>query len=111
MMPLSGAAPHLLHVPVDGATKSRAEVGLRPEAKALPGPAGVQAAPRLAVGLRRVPDDPPPEAGQLGDQRGQVPYGDLESGPEVDRGGPFERFGRQDDPFRAVLDVEEFARR
>src|SRR5690349_63501 len=71
----------------------------------------VERSPRLAVGLRGIEHDPSVEADELGDQLREVPDADLESSAEVDRLRRVVPLGRVHDAARAVLDVEELARR
>src|SRR6478735_9976337 len=72
---------------------------------------GIERAARLAVGHGRVPADLAREARQLGDRRGQLADRGLDAGAEVDRLGAVVELGRTDEAVRAVLDVEELARR
>src|ERR1043166_9569424 len=57
------------------------------EAEQLAGPTHLQAAPRLAVGLRGVPLDSSLEADLRRDELRQLPNGDLFDGPEIHRFG------------------------
>ena len=62
-------------------------------------------------GFERVPRDLAVEAGQLRDQLGQIADRDLVAGAEVDRLGAVVPLGGEHEPFDAVVDVEELARR
>src|SRR5207249_2332172 len=79
------------------------------EAEEVRGPRGIEAAARLAVGLVRIPHEAPGEPGELHDQRRDVADRDLEARAEVDRLGPVVVLGREEDPLRGVLDVQELA--
>ena len=71
----------------------------------------VEAAPRLAVRHRRVPHDLAFEAGELRDQLGELADRDLDARAEVHGLGAVVALGGEHEPFDAVVDVEELARR
>ena len=81
----------------------------RPGTERRGGPAGVDPAPGLAVGLGRVPADLAGEAGGLGDELDQVADRQLLVGAQVDRVGPVVALGGQHDALGGVVDVEELA--
>src|SRR5688500_10241397 len=71
-------------VPLDRSLQPLAEGRARAEAEQLLGAARLELAARLTVRLRRVPDELALEAGQLGDELGQVADRDLLARAEVD---------------------------
>src|SRR5947209_2591473 len=75
------------------------------------GPANIQAAPGLAVGLTGVPDDLAPESCQLGDEARQFLDRDFESRPNVYRLWLVVSFSGQENGLRAVFYVKEFPSR
>src|SRR5439155_13790562 len=101
----------VLAIPRDRALEAGAERRPRLEAEELARPRSVEAPPRLAVRHLRVPDDLALEARELADQLRQVTDRDLPSRAEVDRLRAVVAVGREQQTFRAVVDVEEFARR
>src|SRR6476646_4403474 len=70
---------------VDGAAQTLVEIGLRPEAELPFGAIDIEAAARLAVRLRRVPDDAAAEPGEGSDLFGQIADGDLAPASQIDR--------------------------
>src|SRR5262249_13187802 len=84
-------------------------VGL--EADQLAGPAGVEGALRLPVGLPAVPDGPALEAREPGDRLGQIPDPGLRAGADVDRVGDVEPLAAEHQTPGSVVHVEELARR
>src|SRR5258708_279395 len=101
----------LLAIPSDRAREPVPELrpGLEPEQ--LPGLCDVESAARLAVRHRGVPGDLALEAGQLGDQRGQLTDRYLLPRPEVDWIGAVVVLGGEQQAVGGVLDVEELAGR
>src|SRR5277367_5506615 len=95
-------------VPVDGLEKAGSKVGLRAEAKFALGFRDLEAAPRLSVGLARVPSQLAAKAGEFANQFGERPNRDLASGADVDGRGLFVKSCSHDDGARAILDIEKF---
>src|SRR5690606_9948302 len=86
------------------------EVCLCPETEAFEGTVRIQGAPGLAVGLGRVPDDPPGITSVAGDGRQQILDADFVAGAEVDRITVVVALARQQDSLGRVFDVEKLAR-
>ena len=82
---------------------------MRHEAEALPSPGGVQRPAWLAVGFGGVPADLALEPAQARDRLDQLADGDLVADAEVDRLVAVVALGRQRDPLRGVVDVQELA--
>jgi hypothetical protein len=101
----------LLQVPVDRAPQSLLQAGAGAKAEASRGAAGVEAPPRLAVGLAAVPLDRDLDPDQASDGARQLLDADLRAAADVHRLGRVVALGRTDDPFGGVLDVDELARR
>jgi hypothetical protein len=99
----------LLRPPLDGAAQAGLEVGPRPEAELLLGPADVQAAAGLPIWLARIPFDLPLVADQLAEDRDEALDRDLTVGTEVDRLAPLVALGRQPDRLRRVVNIEKLA--
>src|SRR5207253_4468973 len=90
-------------VPGDGALEPFAQRRSRLEPEELAGTRRVEPAARLAVRHRLVPDDPPLEAGHVGDGLGELADRDLLSRAEVDRLGAVVVARREQDPLDAVV--------
>src|ERR1035437_10995401 len=79
----SGVPP----VPVDRAAEAVGQRHTGMPSEELLRPRDVQLPPRLAVRLRGVPSDAAAESGFPGDERREIPNGDLLARAEVDRRG------------------------
>src|ERR1043165_3238312 len=91
--------------PVDGSLEPFFKSDLGLEAYDLLGLLGIEAAPRLAVGLGRIPLDAALEPGELHDQLDQVLDRDFHVGAEVERIGVILALRGQDDALGGVVHV------
>src|SRR5687768_12456906 len=96
-------------VPINGQLQPCPEVSVRPEPELFFREAGVEAAPRLAVGLARVPDDLALEFTELRDQLGELANAYLESGADIDRLWFVITLCGKHDGFRGVLNIEKLS--
>jgi len=81
------------------------------EVEALCGAIDVETTSRLPSRLLRIPDEPAFETCHVGDEQSEIANGDLLAGAQVDRLGPLILGRRAKERFRAVLDIQELARR
>src|SRR5690349_11586651 len=105
----SSARERVLPIPRNRSLEALAERGGRAEAEPLGGARRVEVTSRLPVRHRCVPRDLAGEAGQLGDQLGELADCRLDAGAEVDRLRVVVAICGEQQAVHAVLDVEELA--
>src|SRR5262249_7608118 len=98
------------HVPAHRALEPILERRPRPEAEGALGARHVEAAARLSIRLRGVPDDPTAEARERDDSLGQIADRDLEPRPDIHGLRPVVALARERDRLGSVLDEQELAR-